>query len=74
MLGRTPKGGIAAVMQSATDATVQTGAVRQDQASDIATDRGVTISEANIGDRRVVNEAVGGQIKAEDPQLLNDNT
>ncbi|KAK3415806.1 hypothetical protein EUGRSUZ_H01465 [Eucalyptus grandis] len=62
VLGGTRQGGVAAVMQSAADVNVRTGAVRPGQVSDVARDQGVTISQANIGSRRVVSEAVGGQV------------
>ncbi|XP_056158401.1 late embryogenesis abundant protein D-34-like [Syzygium oleosum] len=62
VLGQTRKGGITAVMQSAAEVNVQTGAVKPGQVSHVVRDQGMTISQANIGGRRVVSEAVGGQV------------
>lgn len=69
VLGQTRKGGITAVMQSAVDVNVQTGAVKPGQVSHVARDQGVTISQANIGGGRTVSEGAGGQAKAADPQV-----
>ncbi|KAK6120075.1 hypothetical protein DH2020_046205 [Rehmannia glutinosa] len=63
VLGQTPKGGPAAVMQSAADLNKRIGAVSQGDMSDVISDQGVTVAQADFGGGfRVVTEAIGGQV------------
>lgn len=62
MLGKTQKGGPAAVMQSAADVNEMRGAVGHDDVTDVARDQGVRITEVYIGDRVVISESVGGEV------------
>ncbi|KAL8138970.1 hypothetical protein V2J09_004971 [Rumex salicifolius] len=62
MMGKTQKGGPAAVMQSAATKNVQAGVVRSGAASDIAKNEGVTVSMSEVHGNRVVTEALGDEI------------
>lgn len=62
VLGKTQKGGPASVMQSAAAVNLQHGVVGRDEGTPIATEQGVTISEAQIAGSRIITEAVGGQV------------
>ncbi|CAI9107812.1 OLC1v1007273C1 [Oldenlandia corymbosa var. corymbosa] len=62
VLGQTQKGGPASVMQSAADFNENIGVVGHDEATDITRDQGITIAERVVGDRRVIAEAVGGEV------------
>ncbi|KAL6527656.1 hypothetical protein OROMI_029467 [Orobanche minor] len=62
VLGQTPKGGPAAVMQSAADRNTRLGAVNRDDISNVVSDQGVTVAKADIGGYSVVTEAIGGQV------------
>lgn len=57
-LGKTQKGGPASVMQSAAEVNERLGV----DLTDMATDEGVTVSETDVGTRRIVVEAVGDQV------------
>ncbi|KAL8148914.1 hypothetical protein AgCh_006062 [Apium graveolens] len=73
VLGKTHKGGPASVMQSAAAANLQRGVVGRDEGSRIATEQGVTISEAEIAGSRIVTEAVGGQVVGQYVELNMTN-
>lgn len=60
--GQTIKGGPAAVMQSAADFNEWRGVVGHDDMTAAVRERGVAISEAEVGGYRIVTEAVGGQV------------
>ncbi|GMY16689.1 late embryogenesis abundant protein D-34 [Fagus crenata] len=62
VLGQTQKGGPAAVMQSAAAVNERVGAVHHRQATNIARNEGVAVSETEIGGTRVITEEVGGQV------------
>ncbi|GAB2254371.1 hypothetical protein Droror1_Dr00022180 [Drosera rotundifolia] len=59
VLGMTPKGGLAAVMQSAATWNVQAGAVDADEGSDVVAKEGVWVRTAEVDGTRVVTEGVG---------------
>lgn len=62
MLGKTQKGGPAAVMQSAADVNEMRGVVGHDDVTNVARDQGVRITEGYVGDRVVFSESVGGEV------------
>ncbi|KAI3460892.1 hypothetical protein Pfo_017555 [Paulownia fortunei] len=62
VLGETPKGGPAAVMQSAADLNERRGVVGHQDMTNIVMEKGATVAEAEIGGYRVITEAVGGQV------------
>ncbi|KAK4257950.1 hypothetical protein QN277_007472 [Acacia crassicarpa] len=62
VIGRTQPGGVAATMQSASSINEQAGFVGHRDVSDITVDRGVTVMETQVAGRRIVTEAVGGQV------------
>lgn len=62
VLGKTQKGGPAAVMQSAAAKNEREGLVSHDKATTIARNEGVTVAEADIGGTRVIIEAVGDEV------------
>ncbi|KAI9089685.1 hypothetical protein K1719_028978 [Acacia pycnantha] len=62
VIGRTQSGGVAATMQSASSINEQAGLVGHRDVSDITGDRGVTVMETQVAGRRIVTEAVGGQV------------
>jgi len=64
VLGRTPKGGPAAVLQSAAALNRRAGHVGKGQITGPAADAGATVAEAELAGRRVVAESVGGQVVA----------
>ncbi|XAR58554.1 hypothetical protein NMG60_11013994 [Bertholletia excelsa] len=61
-LGNTQRGGPAAVMQSAAAVNEKLGAVGHYDYTDIARDQGVTVTETDVGGRRIVTESVGDQV------------
>lgn len=61
-LGGTPKGGPAAVMQSAADINQQHGVVGHDDATKVAKNEGVTVSIGHRDGRRIITETVGGEV------------
>ncbi|KAL5796680.1 hypothetical protein ACOSQ2_001500 [Xanthoceras sorbifolium] len=66
LLGQTPKGGPAAVMQSAAAVNERAGLVGQRAVTDIAKDKGVIVSEmVEDGGDRVITESVGDQVVAQ---------
>ncbi|RZR89996.1 hypothetical protein BHM03_00017815 [Ensete ventricosum] len=65
VFGHTPKGGAAAVMESAAARNEQRRAVGHSQFSDIPRDQGVTVVQTDIPDQpghRLVTEYVAGQV------------
>ena len=60
VLGKTQKGGSAAVMQAAATRNERVGVVRHGDISDVAGDQGVTVTETDVPGRRIITEAVGG--------------
>ncbi|KAF2325202.1 hypothetical protein GH714_025161 [Hevea brasiliensis] len=70
VLGRTQRGGPAAVMQSAANVNVRAGLVDPDDASEVVRES-VTVTETNIGGTRGVTESVGGQVVGQcvDPSI-----
>ncbi|CAL4935918.1 unnamed protein product [Urochloa decumbens] len=63
-LGRTQRGGPAAVMQSAAALNARAGHVGKGEITGPAAEAGATVTEAEIPGRRVVAESVGGQVVA----------
>ncbi|KAL3648825.1 hypothetical protein CASFOL_005228 [Castilleja foliolosa] len=61
-LGQSPKGGPAAVMQSAADLNKRLGAVGPDDMSDVIGDQGVTVAKADIGGYQIISESIGGHV------------
>lgn len=61
-LGNTPMGAAAALVQSAADLNEQRGVVGHGDMTAVVRDRGVTISEAEVGGYRMVTESIGGQV------------
>jgi hypothetical protein len=59
--GETVKGGPAATMQSAAMRNERMGVVGHDQATDVAAEQGVSVSETRVPGGRVVTEFVAGQ-------------
>ncbi|KAK2973738.1 hypothetical protein RJ640_019738 [Escallonia rubra] len=76
VLGETQKGGPAAVMQSAAAVNERRGVVGHDDATGVARDQGITISEAEVAGHRIITEAVGGQVVGQyvRPALANMNS
>ncbi|KAJ1423817.1 Late embryogenesis abundant protein [Sesbania bispinosa] len=62
VLGQTQPGGAAAAMQSAATRNEQAGIVGHRDVTDVTGDRGVTVTETQVPGRRIVTEAVGGQV------------
>ncbi|KAI4349495.1 hypothetical protein L6164_010078 [Bauhinia variegata] len=62
VLGATQKGGPAAVMQSAASENVRAGLVGRDDISDVAKDKGASVSEIKVGPNRVITETVGREV------------
>ncbi|XP_020209093.1 late embryogenesis abundant protein D-34-like [Cajanus cajan] len=62
VLGRTAPGGAASVMQSAATRNEQAGVVGHGDVTDVTGDRGVIVSETKVPGRRIITEAVGGQV------------
>lgn len=61
-LGKTQRGGPAAVMQSAANVNERAGLVSHGQATDVARNQEVSVSEVDVAGSRVIREAVGGQV------------
>nr|XP_010917735.1 late embryogenesis abundant protein D-34 [Elaeis guineensis] len=76
VLGQTQKGGAASVMQSAADRNEQAGLVDHREVSDLPADLGVAVTETDLPGRRIVTEAVGGQVvgKYEEPAPVGTGT
>ncbi|TKY51168.1 Late embryogenesis abundant protein D-34 [Spatholobus suberectus] len=62
VLGQTQPGGAAAAMQSAATRNEQAGLVGHRDVTDVTGDRGVAVAEAQVPGRRMITEAVGGQV------------
>lgn len=61
-LGHVPRGGPASLMQSAASQNERMGVV---DTKDFATERGVTVSQVEVGGTRLVSESVGGEVVAQ---------
>ncbi|CAK7346566.1 unnamed protein product [Dovyalis caffra] len=64
VLGETPRGGPASVMQSAATVNVRTGLVDPDEPSDVVRNQGMVVSDKSFGGDRVITETIGGQVVA----------
>uniref|UniRef100_A0A1S4BD04 Late embryogenesis abundant protein D-34-like n=3 Tax=Nicotiana TaxID=4085 RepID=A0A1S4BD04_TOBAC len=64
-LGHIPKGGPASIMQSAAVLNQRFGGVGRNDMTDIARDKGVTVSQTEIEGTPIVTEAVGGEVLAQ---------
>lgn len=62
VLGQTQPGGAAAVMQSAATRNEHAGFVGHRDVTDVTGERGVTVTETQVPGRRIITEAVGGQV------------
>ncbi|XP_052188356.1 late embryogenesis abundant protein D-34-like [Diospyros lotus] len=62
VIGRTQKGGPAAVMESAAMVNERAGVVGHGDVTDVAGDRGVAVTATNYPGARIVTEAVAGQV------------
>lgn len=62
VLGQTQKGGTAAVMQAAATRNEQVGLVGHNDITDIAGEQGVSVAETDVAGRRIITEAVAGQV------------
>ncbi|KAJ9547707.1 hypothetical protein OSB04_020250 [Centaurea solstitialis] len=70
-LGRTQRGGPAAVMQSAATVNENRGVVGHYDATDAAGDQGITVSDAEVGGRHIITESIGGKVVS---QYVRSNT
>nr|XP_018678332.1 PREDICTED: late embryogenesis abundant protein D-34-like isoform X2 [Musa acuminata subsp. malaccensis] len=73
VFGHTPKGGAAAVMESAAARNEQRRAVGHSQSSDIPRDQGVTVTQTDIPGQpgyRLVTEYVAGQVLVHTNRLI----
>ncbi|XP_048333968.2 late embryogenesis abundant protein D-34-like isoform X2 [Ziziphus jujuba] len=68
VLGQTQKGGPAATMQAAATWNERAGVVRHTEVSDAAGGQGVTVTETDVPGRRIITEAVGGQVVGQSVQ------
>lgn len=64
VLGKTQKGGVAAVMQSAATQNERAGLVRHNEATDVAGIEGVIVTETDVPGQRIITESVGGQVSS----------
>ncbi|XP_071719389.1 late embryogenesis abundant protein D-34-like [Rutidosis leptorrhynchoides] len=62
LLGKTQKGGPAAVMQSAASVNENRGVVGHHDVTSDTGDQGVTVSEAEVAGHHIVTESIGGQV------------
>ncbi|KAL2324406.1 hypothetical protein Fmac_023464 [Flemingia macrophylla] len=62
VLGQTQPGGAASVMQSAATRNERAGYVAHQDVTDVTSDRGVIVTETRVPGRRIITEAVGGQV------------
>ncbi|KAK2980603.1 hypothetical protein RJ640_011411 [Escallonia rubra] len=62
VMGQTQRGGPAATMQSAADRNVRAGFVGHGQASDVAVNQGVAITETDLPGGRIITESVAGRV------------
>ncbi|XP_008451333.1 late embryogenesis abundant protein D-34 [Cucumis melo] len=62
VLGQTPRGGPAAVMQSAANLNERAGLVGHSDVTDVAVNEGVNVTETVVDGQRFVVESVGGQV------------
>ena len=62
MLGKTQKGGAAAIMQAAAMKNERDGIVGHNDMSKVAADGGVSITETDVCGRQIISESIGGQV------------
>jgi hypothetical protein len=62
VLGRAPRGGTAAAMQSAARRNERLGVVAHDEATDAAAEGGVAVTESRVPGARVITEFVADQV------------
>ncbi|EEF45292.1 late embryogenesis abundant protein D-34 isoform X2 [Ricinus communis] len=62
VFGHTQKGGAAATMQAAATRNERAGLVGHRDATDAASERGVTVTESDVPGARIVTERVAGQV------------
>lgn len=62
VFGKTQKGGVAASMQAAATQNERSGLVGHRDATDAASDRGVSVTETDLLGARVITERVAGQV------------
>lgn len=62
VLGQTQRGGPAAAMQSAATMNERAGHVSHTGVTDVAGQRGVTVTETDLPGQRIITEAVAGQV------------
>lgn len=62
VMGQTQKGGPAATMQSAATRNERAGLVGHEDATVVAVEEGVTVTETDLPGRRIITESVGGQV------------
>lgn len=62
LMGHTQRGGAASTMQSAAMKNERAGIVSHNDTNDIAGDQGVSVAEAEMPGRRIITEAIGGQV------------
>ncbi|KAL5068660.1 hypothetical protein RYX36_019547 [Vicia faba] len=73
-LGKTQKGGAAAIMQSAASKNERDGVVGHDDISEVAADGGVSVTETDVSGRHVISESIGGQVVEQFSQKEAMNT
>lgn len=64
ILGQTQKGGPAATMQAAAAFNEKAGLVSHTDVTNVAGQRGVTVTETDVPGSRIITEAVAGQVVA----------
>lgn len=62
VLGETPRGGPASLMQSAASVNVRSGLVDPDEFGDFSRGQGMTVCETDVGGDRVITERIAGQV------------
>lgn len=65
MLGQKQKGGPAAVIQSAATFNERLGVICHSNVTDIACDRGVTVTETDVPGLCILTESIAGQVVGE---------
>ncbi|GAB4830398.1 hypothetical protein Ancab_020035 [Ancistrocladus abbreviatus] len=62
MLGKTQKGGPAAVMQSAASKNVEAGVLPPGAVTDVVRNEGVTVTKSEVDGTSIINESVGDEV------------
>lgn len=62
VMGQTQKGGPAATMQLAATCIEKAGLVGHDDATAVAIEESVTITETDLPGRRIITKSAGGQV------------